>query len=87
MNMKQSGLEVIGSLKEAVERYEKMEDFLRQLYGCGDAYSPDPKKVMAFLNKGEAPFRSFKPKYEGQTSPSGWLELRSIVSPDFDDSE
>ena len=85
--MQQKGLEVIGSLKEVVERYEKMEEFLKQLYGCGDAYSPDKEKVMAFLNKGEAPYRWFKPAYPGQRPESGWMELRGIMSPDFDDSE
>ena len=85
--MKQRGLEVIGSLKEVVERYEKMEEFLKQLYGCGSAYSPDPEQLMAFLQRGEAPYRCFKPAYPGQKPNPGWWELRDIVRPDFDDSE
>jgi hypothetical protein len=84
--MKQNGLEVISSLTELVQRYERMEKFLEQIWRCGDAYSVDAEALAKFLNQGNHPW-GFTPKYPGQSPTPGWWELREILRPDFDDSE
>ena len=67
---------IIGSLREMLDRYERMEKFLEQLYHCGNAYSANQKEVMDFLNGDQT-----------KGSNRTWYELGDIVDPDFDDSE
>lgn len=70
-----NGAKTIEGLAALLLRYEKMETFLEELWGCGDAYFPKQNEIMTFLEKRDA--RGF----------TKWNELREIINPDFDDSE
>ena len=67
---------VLASLTAFLFEYEKMEEFLNEIYHCGNAYNVDEKEIVEFFKKTDS--KSHKTK---------WQELREIIRPYFDDSE
>jgi len=72
----ENDLEIANSIGRIAQRNDKMESFLRNLYRCGSAYEPNMDEVKKFLDSAD-----------NHGNKETWIELRDIVSPDFDDSE